>query len=79
MVGPNSYNTANTAYNSNQIMIVDNNRNVINNVPGLENLNQKLKSIEASEQAVSADEITDVRKIVAGIRVLRSIDTSHMT
>ena len=39
MVGPNSYNTANTAYNSNQIMIVDNNRNVINNVPGLENLN----------------------------------------
>ena len=79
MVGANNYDTANTAYNTNKIMIIDNNRNVINNVPGLENLNQKLKSIESSEQAAKADELTDVRMIVAGIRVLRSIDTSHMT
>ena len=79
MVGANNYDTANTAYNTNKIMIIDNNKNVINNVPGLENLNQKLKSIEASDQGAKADEITDVRMIVAGIRVLRSIDTSHMT
>ena len=79
MVGANNYDTANTAYNTNKIMIIDNNKNVINNVPGLENLNQRLKSIEASDQGAKADEISDVRMIVAGIRVLRSIDTSHMT
>ena len=39
MVGANNYDTAKTTYNTNQIMIVDNNKNVINNVPGLESIN----------------------------------------